>query len=174
MTVVILKWDFPLSALTYHLQWRIQDFPWRGGGGREPRRGAWTPEAVMFRKFCMSNWKNLDPWGRARRTPPRSANALGDILKENNTSNASVKYTSTTGMSQCVGLTRQGVSTDTQLVPFLAVILVACWHLTIRTEPESQHGHKLTKMWVQGIYIFQNIVHYETSGYQPRHNKYTN
>ena len=32
-------------------------------GGRGPRRGAWTPEAVMFRKFCMSKQKNLDPWG---------------------------------------------------------------------------------------------------------------
>ena len=32
--------------------------------------GAWTPEAVTFRKFCMSKQKNLDPWGRAPGTPP--------------------------------------------------------------------------------------------------------
>ena len=38
------------------------------GGSRISRRarhgshrGAWTPEAVVFRKFCMSKWKNLDP-----------------------------------------------------------------------------------------------------------------
>ena len=30
---------------------------------------AWTPEAVTFRKFCMSKRKNLDPWGRAPGTP---------------------------------------------------------------------------------------------------------
>ena len=42
------------------------------GGSRIPvvwRRphggGALTPEAVTFRKFCMSKWKNLDPWGGA-------------------------------------------------------------------------------------------------------------
>ena len=29
--------------------------------GCGPRRGAWTPEAVMFRKFCMLKRKNLDP-----------------------------------------------------------------------------------------------------------------
>ena len=34
------------------------------GGGRGPRwGGAWTPEAVTFRKFCMSKRKNLDPEG---------------------------------------------------------------------------------------------------------------
>ena len=33
--------------------------------------GAWTPEAVTFRKFCMSKRKNLDPWGGGgvRRAP---------------------------------------------------------------------------------------------------------
>ena len=43
------------------------------GGSRISRRGdvdlvgggPWTPEAVMFRKFCMSKRKNLDPWGGA-------------------------------------------------------------------------------------------------------------
>ena len=30
-------------------------------GGREPHTGAWTPEVVTFKKFCMSKWKNLDP-----------------------------------------------------------------------------------------------------------------
>ena len=30
-------------------------------GGRGPRRGAWTPEAVMFRKICMSKQKNRVP-----------------------------------------------------------------------------------------------------------------
>ena len=29
-------------------------------GGRGPRRGAWTPKAVTFGKFCMSKRKNLD------------------------------------------------------------------------------------------------------------------
>ena len=37
--------------------------PGFSAGGREPRTGAWTPEAVTFRKFCMSKQKNLDPWG---------------------------------------------------------------------------------------------------------------
>ena len=39
-------------------------------GSRISRRGAlnlvgglWTPKVVMFRKFCMSKRKNLDPWG---------------------------------------------------------------------------------------------------------------
>ena len=31
------------------------------GGERGPHWGAWTPEALTFRKFCMSKWKNLDP-----------------------------------------------------------------------------------------------------------------
>ena len=39
-------------------------------GGRGPRRGAWTPEAVTFQKICMSKRKNLDPWGQAPGTPP--------------------------------------------------------------------------------------------------------
>ena len=30
-------------------------------GGRQPRRGAQTPEAATFRKICMSKRKNLDP-----------------------------------------------------------------------------------------------------------------
>ena len=30
-------------------------------GRRGPHRGAWTPEAVMFQKFCMSKRKNPDP-----------------------------------------------------------------------------------------------------------------
>ena len=30
-------------------------------GGRGPRRGAWTPETVTFRKCCMSKRKNLGP-----------------------------------------------------------------------------------------------------------------
>ena len=30
-------------------------------GGHGPRRGAWTPEAGTFQKFCMSKRKNLDP-----------------------------------------------------------------------------------------------------------------
>ena len=32
-------------------------------GGLGPRRGAWTPEAVTFRKICMSKRKNRDPLG---------------------------------------------------------------------------------------------------------------
>ena len=41
------------------------------GGSRISHRGAWTsweawnPEAVTFRKFCMSKRKNLDRGGRA-------------------------------------------------------------------------------------------------------------
>ena len=39
-----------------------------------PVWGACTPEAVTFRKFCMSKRKNLDPWGegvhRARPLDP--------------------------------------------------------------------------------------------------------
>ena len=51
-------------------------------GGRGPRRGAWTLEAVMFRKFCISKWKNLDPWGAcAGHAPSRSANGIFWIIK---------------------------------------------------------------------------------------------
>ena len=41
-------------------------------GGRGPRWGGgpWTPDAVMFRKFCMSKRKNLDPWGGVPRARP--------------------------------------------------------------------------------------------------------
>ena len=50
-------------------------------GGRGPRRGAWTPEAVAFRKFCMSKRKNLDPWGAcAGHAPSRSANERQSCL----------------------------------------------------------------------------------------------
>ena len=39
--------------------------------------GALTPEAVTFRKFCMSKQKNLDPWGAcAGHAPPKSANGM--------------------------------------------------------------------------------------------------
>ena len=50
-------------------------------GGRGPRRGGvWTPEAVTFRKFCMSKRKNLNPWGRTPGTPPsRSANGVSSL-----------------------------------------------------------------------------------------------
>ena len=37
--------------------------------GRGPRRGAWTPEAVTFQKFCLSKPKNLDPLGVCRARP---------------------------------------------------------------------------------------------------------
>ena len=30
-------------------------------GGRRPRGGTPTPEAVTFRKFCMSKGNNVDP-----------------------------------------------------------------------------------------------------------------
>ena len=44
--------------------------------------GVWTPEAVTFRKFCMSKQKNLDPWGgRVPGTPPRSANVMLQIYE---------------------------------------------------------------------------------------------
>ena len=47
-------------------------------GGIDLVGGAPTPEVVMFRKFCVSKRKNLDPWGeRAPGTPPRSANVYG-------------------------------------------------------------------------------------------------
>ena len=47
-----------------------------GGGTRRPRwGGAWTPEAVMFRIFCISKRKNLDPEGRGR-APGRAHNAF--------------------------------------------------------------------------------------------------
>ena len=38
--------------------------------------GALTPEAVTFHKFGMAKQKNLNPWGRALGTPPRSANVF--------------------------------------------------------------------------------------------------
>ena len=48
-------------------------------GGRGPRRGAWTTEAVTFQKFCMSKRKNLDPWGACTgHAPSKSVNAVGD------------------------------------------------------------------------------------------------
>ena len=44
-----------------HLSEAVAD-PGFSVGGRGPRRGgAWTPEVVTFRKFCMSKRKNLDP-----------------------------------------------------------------------------------------------------------------
>ena len=44
-----------------------------------PGRGALTPEAVTFRKFCTSKRKNLDPWrGRAPGTPPRSTTVFNN------------------------------------------------------------------------------------------------
>ena len=42
--------------------------------------GTWTPEAVTFQKFSMLKRKNLDPWGRAPGTPPRSANDLYQLM----------------------------------------------------------------------------------------------
>ena len=42
------------------MKWRIQDFP---KGGVDLVGGAWTPEAVTFRKICMSKRKNQVPWG---------------------------------------------------------------------------------------------------------------
>ena len=54
-------------------------------GGRGPCRGAWTHEAVTFQNFFMSKRKNLDPGGRAWRTPPRSANdSPNEIHSEKN------------------------------------------------------------------------------------------
>ena len=50
----------PVKLVILTHQWQIKDFPW----------GAWTPEAVMFHKFCMSKWKNLDPWGGMCRACP--------------------------------------------------------------------------------------------------------
>ena len=55
----------------------LQMFDYSGGsrisrrGGVDLVVGVWTPEAVMFRKFCMSKRKNLDPQGgHAPGTPP--------------------------------------------------------------------------------------------------------
>ena len=42
-------------------------------GGVDLVRGAWTPEAVTFRKFCMSKRKNLDP---------RSVNARSEDIRQ--------------------------------------------------------------------------------------------
>ena len=42
------------------------------GGTWTSQEGEWTPEAVTFRKFCMSKQKNWDPLGggaRAGRAP---------------------------------------------------------------------------------------------------------
>ena len=47
------------------------------GGGVDLVGGAWTPEAVTFRKFCMSKQKNRGPLGT-----PRSANALNPLQQE--------------------------------------------------------------------------------------------
>ena len=54
------------------------------GGSRISRRGGldlvggpWTPEAVTFRKFCISKRKNLDLRGGVHRArPPKSANDI--------------------------------------------------------------------------------------------------
>ena len=59
--------------MNYSAQWRIQDFPVGGGAS--------TPEAVTFRKFCMSKRKNLDPWGEACDCTVLSiSHLLGEIL----------------------------------------------------------------------------------------------
>ena len=45
------------------MKWKPMADPGFPVGGRRPRRGSWTPEAVMFRKICMPKRKNLDPKG---------------------------------------------------------------------------------------------------------------
>ena len=42
----------------------------RGRHGPHKGGGAWTPEAVTFRKFCMPKRKNLDPWGACAGNAP--------------------------------------------------------------------------------------------------------
>ena len=54
------NFDFFENENFHTNQWQIQDFPY---GGVDLVGGGWTPEAVMFRKFCMSKRKNWDPWG---------------------------------------------------------------------------------------------------------------
>ena len=49
---------------------KLQQLCLYSGGSRISRWGAWTLEAVTFRKFCMSKRKNLDPWGDVRRARP--------------------------------------------------------------------------------------------------------
>ena len=69
------------SLFCTHLQWWIHNFPWGGCG---PHRGAWTPEAVKFWKFCVSKWKNLDPWGKVcTGYVPRSTNDLCNLIPVN-------------------------------------------------------------------------------------------
>ena len=40
-----------------------------GGGGVDLVGEAWTPEAVTFRKICMSKRKNREPWGERQVRP---------------------------------------------------------------------------------------------------------
>ena len=49
-------------------------------GRRRPHRGRELPRQLNFEIFFMSKRKNLDPWGRAPGTPPRSANASWSVL----------------------------------------------------------------------------------------------
>ena len=81
MTLIpIFKQYLPHFPQKYLLKFNILIFLLSGRSrisrrGRGPRRGAWTPKAVTFRKFCMSKRKNLDPWGACAGHAPRSANA---------------------------------------------------------------------------------------------------
>ena len=50
-----------LSGVVYYIASQNSGGSGISRGGRGPRRGAWTPEAVTFQKFCMSKRKNLDP-----------------------------------------------------------------------------------------------------------------
>ena len=60
-----------LVAMERYFAIAVADPGFPVGGAWTSYEGVWTPEAVMFRKFCMSKRKNWDPWGaRAGRAPP--------------------------------------------------------------------------------------------------------
>ena len=68
-------------------------------GGRGPRRGAWTPEAVTFRKFCMSKRKNLDPWGGGQAGPIGSSLSCLRSIFTHSHSQATPPFCILTGIS---------------------------------------------------------------------------
>ena len=49
-----------IYSVNVHISVADPGFP-VGGGGMDLIGGPWTPEVAMFRKFCMSKRKNLDP-----------------------------------------------------------------------------------------------------------------
>ena len=74
----MISFEGMLMSLTVNLidQWRIQDFPLRGGGRRPVGGGSADLRRVHFLAKTYAKMKEIDPVGGGgrRRRPPGSAN----------------------------------------------------------------------------------------------------